>query len=54
MAQTTTLKALTGYFNTGENKKPLKDFAAELKALTDDEKRELALGVVAVTGDTLA
>lgn len=53
MAQTTVLKALTAYFNTGENKKPLRDFAAELKALTDTEKRELAEGVVAITGDTL-
>ncbi len=54
MAQTTVLKALAGYFNVGDGKKSLKDFAAEVKELTDDEKRELAEGVVAVTGDTLA
>ncbi len=53
MAQTTVLKALAGYFNVGEGKKSLKDFAAEVKQLSDAEKLELAQGVVAITGDTL-
>lgn len=53
MAQTTVLKALAGYFNTGENKKSLAEFSAELKQLTAEEKLELAQGVVAITGDTL-
>lgn len=54
MAQTTVLKALAGYYNVGEGKKSLRDFSAEIKELTDAEKRELAEGVVAITGDTLA
>lgn len=54
MAQTTVLKALVGYFNTGEGKRPLKDFTAEIKQLTEEEKLELAQGVCAITGDTLA
>lgn len=56
MAETTVLKALQGYFNRdvdGKPIKPLAAFAAELKALSADEKRELAEGVVAITGDTL-
>jgi len=53
MAQTTVLKALAGYFNSGEGKKSLKDFSEEMKSLTTEEKRSLAEGVVAITGDTL-
>lgn len=53
MAQTTVLKALAGYFNTGEGKKPLRDFTVEIKALSDTEKWDLAEGVVGVTGETL-
>jgi len=44
---------LSGYFNQGDGKRSLPEFRDELKALTDDEKRELALGVCAITGDTL-
>lgn len=44
---------LSGYFNQGDGKRPLTVFRDELKALSDDEKRELALGVCALTGDTL-
>jgi uncharacterized radical SAM superfamily protein len=44
---------LSGYFNQGDGKRPLTVFRDELKALNDDEKRELALGVCALTGDTL-
>jgi hypothetical protein len=53
MAQTTVLKALAGYFNSGEHKVSLKEFSEEIKALSPEEKRELAEGVVAITGDTL-
>lgn len=53
MAQTTVLKAIAGYFNTGENKKPLREFTEEVKALSVEEKRELAEMIVALTGDTL-
>lgn len=45
---------LASYFNTGDGKRSLADFAAELKALSDDEKLSLAEGVVAITGDTIA
>ena len=53
MAQTTMLKALAGYFNTGDGKKSLRDFTVEIKALSDTEKWDMAEGVVAITGDTL-
>lgn len=53
MAEVTAVKALNEYFNKGENKKPLREFADEIKKLSDDEKRELALGVCEITGDTL-
>jgi hypothetical protein len=53
MAEKTAVKILSEYFNEGEAKKPLREFAAEIKALSDDEKRELSLGVCAITGDTL-
>lgn len=64
--QVTVAKALSGYFNveggTGSlapesygrsAKRPLTEFAAELKALTPEEKHKLAQGVCAITGDTL-
>lgn len=44
---------LAGYFNAGEGKRPLTEFQAELKALTAQEKRELAVEVCAITGDTI-
>lgn len=49
----TAVKALNNYFNTGENKKPLREFAEEIKRLNDAEKTELATLVCNVTGDTL-
>jgi hypothetical protein len=45
---------LASYFNTGEGKRPLSDFAAELRVLSPEEKQELAEGVCAITGDTIA
>lgn len=51
----TALKALALFFNSGENKKPLREFADEVKALSDDEKQELgqlsaeALGMELIT-----
>ncbi len=54
MAQTTVLKAIAGYFNSDPStKKPLREFTEEVKALTPEEKRELAELIVKVTGDTL-
>jgi hypothetical protein len=44
---------LTGYFNVDEGKRPSSDWLKELKALTPEEKRELAEGVCAITGDTI-
>jgi hypothetical protein len=51
--KTTVTKALNSYFNEGAGKRSAGDFLKELKALTTEEKRELAEGVVAITGDTL-
>lgn len=53
MAQKTVLKTLTDYFNEGDGKRPLVDWAEEVRALKTDEKRELAEGVCAITDDTL-
>lgn len=56
MAQTTPLKAITSYFNKDENGKsikPLREFAAEMKELTDADKVELVTGICAITGDEL-
>lgn len=53
MAQTTVTKALTAFFNTGEGKRPAKVWLEELKALTPEEKANLAADVCAITGDTL-
>jgi len=45
--------AIAGYFNAGTAKRPLVDFQKELKALTEDDKRELAEGACAIMGWTL-
>lgn len=45
---------LAGYFNVGEGKRSISAFAEELKALSPEEKQELAEGVCAITGDTIA
>lgn len=47
------IKILAEYFNQGDGERPLREFAAEVRALSKDEKRELALGVCEITGDTL-
>lgn len=49
----TIVGALAGYFNQGEGKRPLSDFQAEVKALNDAEKLELAQGACEVMGWTL-
>jgi hypothetical protein len=54
MAQVTVTKALSGYFNVEPRKVPAQEWLKELKALTPDEKRELAEAVCKATGDTLA
>ena len=54
MAAKTVLKILTDYFNEGAGKRSVRDWGAEIKALSADEKRELAEGVCAITGDTIA
>lgn len=43
-------KVLTQYFNSGDGKRATSEWMKELKALTTEEKRELAEGVCAVTG----
>lgn len=53
MAELTALKILTNYFNVGDGKRPLKDWSEEIKALSDPEKKDLTVGVCAITGDTL-
>lgn len=53
MAQITMLKALSEFFNTGASRKPLKDFAAELKELSDSDKLELATLAAAEMGHTI-
>lgn len=54
MAEKTAVAILNGYFNKGQsNEKPLREFNEELKALSPEEKKELAEGVCAITGDTL-
>lgn len=49
----TTLKALTDYFNQGDGKRPMKAWAEEVKALTPEEKAELAAGAAEALGKTL-
>lgn len=54
MAAKSMLKILTEYFNSGDAKVAMKAWSDEMKALSPDEKRELAEGVCAITGDTIA
>jgi len=49
----TIIGALAGYFNQGDGKRPLSDFQVEIKALSEDAKRELAEGACKVMGWTL-
>jgi hypothetical protein len=49
----TIITALASYFNEGAGKRPLSDFQKEIKALSDEEKLELAQGACAVMGWTL-
>lgn len=51
--QKTVVGALAAYFNEGDGKRPLTEFQAEIKALTPEEKLELAEGACAVMGWTL-
>lgn len=44
---------LASYFNQGEGKRPVRDFAEEMKKLNNEEKGELVRGVCAITGDTV-
>lgn len=53
MTAKTITAILSGYFNEGEGKRPLTAWRDELSALTVEEKRELAEGVCAITGDTI-
>lgn len=53
MAEKGIVSILSGYFNQGDGKRSLPVFRDELKALSDTEKRELAEGVCAITGDTI-
>lgn len=53
MAKMSVTKALTSYFNAGDGKRAAKVWLEELKALTAEEKRKLALGVCALTDDEL-
>lgn len=53
MAEVSPLKALTAYFNVGENKKPLREFAVEIKQLSDEEKLELGTLAAIAMGDTV-
>ena len=53
MAKVTVTKALSNYFNVDAGKRGPSEFLKELKALSTEEKRELAEGVVAITGDEL-
>ena len=57
MEKISTVKALNDYFNTdsdGKRIKPISEFNAELKALSPEEKRELAEGAAAAMGKALA
>lgn len=46
------LKTLTDYFNVGDGKRATKDWAAEVRALSVDEKNDLCTQIVAQTGGT--
>lgn len=54
MATVTVTKALTGWFNQGEGKRPAQVWLQELRAMSDDEKRKLAQEVCDHAGDTLS
>lgn len=56
MEKTTTLKALANYFNdkSAPNYKPLREFAAEVKLLSDEEKAELGELAAAAMGQTIS
>lgn len=49
----TAIVILTQYFNEGEGKRSNTRWLQELRALSADEKQELAEGVCAITGDTI-
>lgn len=53
MASVSVTKCLTEFFNSGDGKRDSKTWLGELKALSGDEKRELAELVCDATGDTL-
>lgn len=53
MAEKTVVAILTGYFNGGEGKRSITDWRNEVKALTPEEKLELAKGICEITGDTV-
>lgn len=55
MVKMTAVKILASYFNSDpETKKPLREFAEELKALSDTEKRELASLAAPLVGAELS
>lgn len=54
MAKITVTKALTNYFNVPPRKVTSQEWLKELRALSPEEKLELAQGVVALTGDELS
>lgn len=53
MAAKTGLKILTDYFNVGEGKRPTREWADEIRALSAAERTDLVSGVTAITGDTV-
>lgn len=53
MAEKGVIAILTNYFNVGSAKRVNTLWLAELKALSAEEKRDLAEGVCAITGDTV-
>lgn len=53
MAEMTAIQILAKYFNEGDGKRALATFQQELKALTPEEKRELALQAAPLIGATL-
>lgn len=53
MAVKTMTAILTSYFNAGDGKRSNTEWLHELKSLSDSEKRDLAEGVCAITGDTI-
>jgi hypothetical protein len=53
MPAKTVTQVLSNYFNVGDGKRSASEFLKELKALSTEEKLELAEGVCAVTGDTI-